>query len=308
MSAPLTAAEWQQVLASTGDPVVYVDGWQTRTRNSGGSFSAHCIRIHCTGGGDTADPATYNRNVILGDPLVSFKSHVLIGRDCKIYMNGTGRANDIDLAGAASWQALMDGTWPITPGYHDLRGQGAGNPGSIGYGFEIQGLRVTQGQLAVAARLAAAICRHYGWTAGSIAGHGEIAADRTYADPGVDTGAFRVAVHQLLTTTTSEEDDDMPLSDADIAKIAAAVWNQPITLADASGKPTTTKWPAWHLLEHSRRMLAAGGGIAGQLVTALQKAAIVPVYHADGKPAGSWSLTHVLSNIRQALTANKESK
>jgi N-acetyl-anhydromuramyl-L-alanine amidase AmpD len=90
------------------------------------------------------------------------------------------------------------------------------------YGVEMIATAPNAAQVETAARWAASLCRAHGWTAGCIAGHGEVASDRDYSDPGIDMGALRTRVATILKSGSTGE-EDMALSKDDKAFIQAAV-------------------------------------------------------------------------------------
>lgn len=67
-----------------------------------------------------------------------------------------------------------------------------------------------------------------------------------------DTGRF--PIERLLELATTPEDDDMPLTDADVAKVASAVWGKLIE-SNWNGQPT----PASRLLARAEEYAIEGG-------------------------------------------------
>lgn len=194
MAAPMTPAQMLAVAKSTGFPVNTYTGWETRTRNSGGTFTPRGVVVHITAGGLGSRTAeAYIRDIILGDPQVSFKAQFVTSPDGTIWLVGTGRANHAGYCSDRAAKAFTAASFP-TSGTVDWRGRDC-NPGEFTYGIEnIAGSSMTGRQRAASVALCSAIARHYGWSGGEMAGHGEIASDRSAADPNLNMGQFRADV------------------------------------------------------------------------------------------------------------------
>lgn len=158
-----------------------------------------------------ADAIRYANNILVGGngevpgPLSQFG----IDGDGRVLLVSAGRSNHVgkigdDNVGMDALDMIRDGQMSLTRSY-DSRGQGADADGNtILTGVEIlspSGPSAVQREAAV--KLAAAMCRLYGFGARSVHGHGEIASSRGYSDPGMDMGAFRRDVLACLAPKAS---------------------------------------------------------------------------------------------------------
>lgn len=184
-------------------------GWTSHNRGNRGSGwgPINGVVIHHTGSDTTGDGQSYNDNILwkgytgLPGPLC----HVGIAPDGTLHVNSNGRANH---AGGGDAAVLTDvvneAAWLMTREAKPTRGNSNGVDGnSRFYGAEIMysgGHAMTAAQMDTAVRFAAAICRHYGWSARSVIGHREWSDDKV--DPGYcPMTAFRAAVQTRLGVT-----------------------------------------------------------------------------------------------------------
>ena len=225
----------------SGLKVVAVPGWVTRTRPaSTGTFAPRGILCHHTG--DATDGLGYavwlarDGRADLPAPLCQLS----LGRDGTVYVIAAGRANH-------AGQAKASGPMPAGDGNTLYIGIEAQNTGSEGW---------TDTQRDAYVRLCAALCEHYGWPATHVRGHKETSVTGKW-DPGaIDMSTFRNDVAAAMAVRTLE--DDMPLTDADVQKVAAAaakaLLNYEIDDRDASGH-VTGKTTVRHQLERIETFL-----------------------------------------------------
>ena len=174
----------------SGLRVVELDGWRTRTRP--GSFAPRGVLCHHTGGAsDGRDYAMWMATVGRPD-LPAPLCQLALDRNGTVYVSAAGRANHGGTAKA---------TGPMPSGDANTLYVGieAMNTGSEGW---------TATQYDAYARLCAALCKHYGWTASHVRAHRETSVTGKW-DPGLlDMGPFRRDIQALI-----EGDDDMPYTD-----------------------------------------------------------------------------------------------
>lgn len=218
-------------LAAYGLDVETVAGWQSR----GVAFPAlpKVVVGHHTATGNRArgDLPTL---AILRDgrsDLPGPLCQIGLGRSGLAYVIASGKANH---AGKGCWGDVTGGAMTV--------GIEVEHPGTGPW---------TAVQLDAFDRVAAALLEGLGATAEAYCGHREWALPRgRKVDPGgVDLDAQRRRIHALLarsTKTPAPEDDDMPLSDADVARIAHAITggarkrDADGTIIDANGAPIST--------------------------------------------------------------------
>lgn len=159
----------------------------------------------------------YIRDIINGDPEVPFKAQFVVAPDGTVWINGVGRANHDGSMSNAAYAALRDGTFSLT-GSQNLRGSDVtGN--SFVYGIEnINSGPPNAAQRNASVRICAAISHAQGWNGRDCAGHGEVASDRSFSDPGMDMGAFRRDVMAFVANpTNSPPPQEVPDMDANQA-------------------------------------------------------------------------------------------
>lgn len=175
-----------------------VDGW--RTRGHGGFAAVETVVCH-----HTAGPATGNVPslgvVVHGRPgLTGPLCNLALARDGTVHVVAAGcawHAGDVrspsfanDHAVGIEAEATGTGTWPTT-------------------------------QMDAYARLCAALVARYGIPVSRVLGHKEVCAPPgRKVDPNFDMDAFRARVRAA---THPVQEDDMPLSKADLDKIAALI-------------------------------------------------------------------------------------
>lgn len=158
----------------------------------------------------------YIQDIINGDPNIPCKVQFVVAPDGVVWINSVGRSNHDGSMSTRAYNALRDGTFSLT-GYQDLRGtELTGN--SFTYGIEnINSGPPNAAQRNASVRICAAISHAMGWSGRDCAGHGEVGSDRSYADPGMDMGAFRRDVMSFVSNPTGGstpppviKEDDLP--------------------------------------------------------------------------------------------------
>jgi hypothetical protein len=177
------------VARRTGYPVTEVAGWMTR--GHGPQPKVLGIVNHHTAGRDDMHVVRDGRPGLPG-PLSQF----WLRRDGRIFVIAAGRC----------WHNA-----PSTSAYHT-------NSNSLGIEAENNGREAWPSvQLDAYKRLDAELCKEFGLPVSRVRGHKEINSGKP--DPhSVNMADFRAAVARLI-----EGDDDMPLTDAEITKIADRV-------------------------------------------------------------------------------------
>ncbi|MDQ0761964.1 hypothetical protein QF027_004599 [Streptomyces canus] len=252
MADPMTPAEWRAALRAEGVRFVEYRGWTTRGRDAatGKTFGpVHAVLNHHTAGRDSLAAVAVNGLPDLPPPL----AHAYLPKSGVLTLVADGRANHAGLAAKNVVDALV--------AERDLPRQSAGSGTVDGndalYGIEVENLgdnvdTYTAEQYDTWVRFNAAICRHHGWSAASVAGHLETSVEGKVDPRGPVAGygnrgrftftmdRFRADVAERLAhpaswDPTHEEDDDMP----EYANLGLA-------------KPFTLKPGAWDSIEFTQ--------------------------------------------------------
>lgn len=289
MATPMTADQWLAALHAEGvTDIVEMPGWRTHNRGQrgGGWGDVHATMVHHTAGeGSGLADWCYNGNADLPGPLC----HDFLARTGRLYLVGNGRANHAGMVARNAYDAVLnERSVHPAPGPDELDGN------AVSYGMEVEnsgaaGRAWPDKQYDVAVRVQAARCRFHGWSANSIWAHKE-ATTRKPMDPRIDMDQFRRDVAERLKhapswipgQTTTPEETDMPLTDAEMNKIAdlaaaktwATAWKSP-TDPDGPVRSAAT-FVRWADTRHQREMeqLAAIRAAAGATLTAEQLAAL----------------------------------
>ncbi|WP_327376190.1 N-acetylmuramoyl-L-alanine amidase [Streptomyces sp. NBC_01216] len=284
MASPLSADRLLAALRAEGVTVVEHDGWRTHSRNHvGGWGPVNGVMIHHTVSSGTASSVElcYDGYAGLPGPLC----HGVIAKDGTVHLVGNGRANHAGGGDPSVLAAVVDeryGTRPPTPHQHQ-GSAGAVDGNAHFYGFECINLGDGKDpwppeQMAAIERVSAAICRAHGWGAKSVIGHSEWSDwksdPRGFGMPGMrDRIGTRLAAAPTKTTPVpAPEEAAVSLSDADIRKVADAVWGARFVSPAA---PDSAPRPAAAFLrwgdQHTVDILARIGALSAA-VTALAQA------------------------------------
>lgn len=221
MATPLTADRMLAALRAEGLTVHEHAGWRTHSRDdeTGKTFGPVIgVLIHHTAGHDDRE-VCFNGRPDLPGPLC----HAWLGKTDGLWLLGNGRTNHAGSVDLDVLNALVAETSPLPV---DDETNADGNDCLYGLEIENRGNGTDPypaGQYDEAVRWAAAICRAHGWSERSVAGHKEVQPGKV--DPSFDMNVFRAAVAARLSHAPSwnpNEEDDVPLTDAEINKIAKA--------------------------------------------------------------------------------------
>lgn len=222
MATPLTADQMLAALHAEGLTVHEHTGWRTHNRDTatGKTFGPVIgVLIHHTAGHDDRE-LCFNGRPDLPGPLC----HAWLGKTEGLWLLGNGRTNHAGSVDLDVLNALIAEKSPLPV---DDQANADGN--DVLYGLEIENLGngtdpYPAGQYDEAVRWAAAICRAHGWSERSVAGHKEVQPGKV--DPSFDMDVFRAAVAARLAHAPDwnpNKEDDMPLTDAEIDKVADRV-------------------------------------------------------------------------------------
>jgi hypothetical protein len=237
MATPMSAAEFAAKLRDEGATVVEVGDWPNHNRNSKGPWGpVHGVMIHhtVTSGSDHTVDLCRTGYTGLPGPLC----HGVITKDGRVHLIGYGRANHAGLGDDDVLRAVINET--ALP--KDDEATVDGNRHF--YGFECENMGDGHDpwpdiQLLAIERVAAAICRHYGWTPASVIRHLDWQPGKS--DPrGIDWSAMQERIAKRLTTTATTPAKPRPLPKptapvVDLSKLVAAARSNPT----AAGTPVT---------------------------------------------------------------------
>lgn len=177
MSAPMSAQALIDALKAEGVKTVEYKSWRTHNRAGHGAWGPlNGVMIHHTVTRETSPSVAlvYNGRSGLPGPL----AHGMIGKDGKVYLVGWGRANHAGGGDPAVLRAVIAESYGVKPpATHQHEGSAGavdGNPHFVG--FECENLGDGKDpwpavQYEAMVRAAAAVCRHYRWSAKSVIGH-----------------------------------------------------------------------------------------------------------------------------------------
>jgi len=177
-TTPMTPAQWRAALRAEGVPYRELEGWTTRGRDAatGKTFGpVHGVLNHHTAGRDSLTMIAFQGQ---GSAVPAPLAHALLPKDGRLVLVADGRANHASLAARNAFDAIVAET-PI-PAPSKASGTVDGNDAL--YGLEVENLgngtdTYTRAQYDTWVRCNAAICRHHGWGAGSVAGHLETSVE-----------------------------------------------------------------------------------------------------------------------------------
>lgn len=281
MATPMTAAQAVAQLKKWGLKFVEIPGWSTHNRNSKGAWGGvNGFIWHHTGADiDAADAKSYASGTLYrGRPdLPGPLCHFSIGRDGTVYLVGWGRANHAGGGDPVVLQHVINEDY--SGQLHPTRGNSNGVDGNAHfYGVEIQysgSNEMSAAQYTAARRLSAAVLDFHVWSEKSVIAHGEWSSDKW--DPGHAPGKIMAmpAVRDDVAATLKagpDQEDDVALTDADVSKVADAVFTKLLKTdgvlhapSDAADYATNKYW-AWqtHIQDVTNRVRAIQTAEAGQ--------------------------------------------
>lgn len=197
------------------------------------------VTVHITAGDlGSRGLLQYCLDILVTNPNAPLAANFGVGPDGTAVLLSAGRTNHALYSSVAARTAQDSDNLSLTS-YHDLRGSGD-DPKIRNYGIEnisSRALDTNPKQYATSVRICAAIARAYGRSGRNMIGHGEMAQDRSFADPGINMGQFRRDVMaRVKDPTTQQEDDEMS-------------WD---TTFDNDQNAETKDQPAWTLLRDAR--------------------------------------------------------
>lgn len=237
MAVPMTPAQWRAALTAEGVKFHEHHGWTGHNRNRVGAWGdVHMILIHHTAGRGPSDGSS----VWAGRPdLPGPLAHSYLPKSGVAELVSSGRANHAGKMARNAYESFK-GEKSSHPRPSKSSGTVDGN--AVSYGIEISNLGTGHdpypaAQYDAAVRWAAAICRHHGWSANSIAGHKETSIEGK-VDPSFDMNKFRADVAARLaakpSTTpgkpsgnTSTKAGKAPAKSVDLAKLITAAKADP---------------------------------------------------------------------------------
>ncbi|MPY62961.1 peptidoglycan-binding protein [Streptomyces spongiae] len=171
MAKPLSASKMVEILRAEGLKVHEVRSWRTHNRNTKGPWGpVNGVMIHhtVTSGTQNSVNICYNGHSSLPGPLC----HGVIDKKGEIHLVGNGRANHAGSGDSDVLRAVVNETRLPADNEADTDGN------RHFYGFECINLGDGKDpwpevQKEAIEKVAAAICRHHGWTERSVIGHKE---------------------------------------------------------------------------------------------------------------------------------------
>ena len=172
MATPLTADKFLSILKAEGVKTAEYPGWRTRSRDAatGRAFGpVHMIVNHHTAGSNSLAVVAENGVSGLPAPL----AHTHLAKTGVATMCSAGRANHAGTMAKNAYDSFLEEA-AEHPAPKASSGTVDGNDCS--YGIEVENLgngtdTYSRAQYDAWVRWDAAICRHYGWSAESCAGH-----------------------------------------------------------------------------------------------------------------------------------------
>jgi hypothetical protein len=200
-------------------PLVETSGWRDRCRchdgshergerpRSGNPFGpVEEVTDHITAGDlNGRAPLTYVFNILINDPVVPCKANFAIDPDGAVYLISAGRTNHDLYMSPAALTAIRNGTFSLDH-YDDKRGEGV-DPKRLSYGIEvIAASKMNAKQRASLIRLNACLCSLIKTNGRNVVGHGEVAKDRSSADPNENMGFVRRDTMAAVAAGPQEDD------------------------------------------------------------------------------------------------------
>lgn len=195
MATPMTANEWMQRLSAEGVSARYASNWTTVGRDAatGKTFGpVNGVVIHHTAGTSSLGLVRTGTTSLPG-PL----AHAHLAKDGTLTQVSMHRCNHAGSIAQNAFDAILaeDTLHPRPTVSEPVDGN------DRLYGIEIENKGDGRDpyphvQYDQAVRWAAAVCRHYGWTAHSVVGHKEVT--RRKIDPSFSMEAFRIMVAERL--------------------------------------------------------------------------------------------------------------
>jgi hypothetical protein len=227
MAPPMTPDTFIRTLREEGVKVSEYPGWRTRERDDETGLAFGPVRMilnHHTASRNSRDIVARDGVRGLPSPL----AHIHLAKDGTATMCSAGRANHAGPMAVNAYQSFRD-ELAVHPAPSRASGTIDGN--DVAYGIETENLGDEKDvyprvQYDAWVRINAAVCRHYGWTAESVACHKETSVEGKPDPRGPVEGygsrgrfiftpkQFRADVAERLrhdrTWNPGKDDDDMP--------------------------------------------------------------------------------------------------
>ncbi|MFF5368150.1 N-acetylmuramoyl-L-alanine amidase [Streptomyces sp. NPDC013187] len=218
-TTPMNADQMLAALRAEGLRITEHPGWRSHHRPGRPWGPMNGVLIHQTGGNPPSDlNVVWAGRAGLPGPLC----HSYLAKNGIVTMIGNGRANHAGAGDAEVYRQVVRENYGARPS-RPVKDTVDGN--THFYGLEIsnpgKGQAFPPAQYQAAVRWAAAICRHYGWTAKSVIGHSEWTKRK--GDPNFSMVQFRKDVqarlqHRGVATSAAEpEDACAPVPEAESA-------------------------------------------------------------------------------------------
>ncbi|MFF6825059.1 N-acetylmuramoyl-L-alanine amidase [Streptomyces longwoodensis] len=227
MATPMPADAFIAALKAEGLTVVEVGDWRHHNRNTKGPWGpVHGVMIHHTVTSGTARTVEICRagHSELPGPLC----HGVIAKSGVVYLVGYGRANHAGLGDPDVLSAIIDERQLPT----DDQASVDGNRHFFGFECENLGDNVDPWpaeQLQAITRVAAAICRHYGWTERSVLRHLDWQPGKVDPrGPGMNWAQVQAAIAKRLGSKPAGTPAPRPQPlTVDLSKLIAAAKSDP---------------------------------------------------------------------------------
>ena len=254
MAAPMSPDTFLRILREEGVKTSEYPGWRTRSRDVATGLTFGPVRVilnHHTAGRNSRDLVAKNGVPGLPGPL----AHIHLAKDGVATMCSAGRANHAGPMAVNAYQSFRDEA-SVHPAPSRASGTIDGN--DVSYGIETENLGdgedvYPREQYDAWVRANAAVCRHYGWSAESVACHKETSVEgkvdprgpvESYGSRGrfeYTPKQFRADVAERLRherTWTPGKEDEMPTS----AEVARAVLTLDGVINVPGAPPSNPTW------------------------------------------------------------------
>lgn len=239
MAAPLSPDRLLAILKAEGVKVAEYPGWRTRSRDAATGKTFGPVRMvlnHHTAGSNSLTSVAETGRPDLPAPL----AHIHLAKTGLATMCSAGRANH---AGTMAFNSFTSFADEATTHPDPAKSTGLVDGNDCSYGIETENLGTgsdvyPRAQYDAWIRINAALCREYGWSGQSCAGHLETSVEGKVDPRGPVDGygsrgrftltmtQFRQDVDERLAHAPGwnpDEEDDVALTAQDIEKIAAKV-------------------------------------------------------------------------------------
>ena len=232
MAEPMSATTLLAALKAEGLDVVEVGHWRTHNRDHKGPWGpVHGAMFHHTVTKGSARTVAICRDGYSGLP--GPLCHGVITKDGRVHLVGNGRANHAGLGDDDVLRAVIAET-SLPP---DNEASTDGNRHFYGFECENEGDGQDpwpEEQLEAIEKVAAAVCRHHGWTAASVIRHLDWQPGKV--DPrGIDWKAMRARIARRLGVKPPKATPAPATPSVDLSRLVAAARSNPA----AQGQPVT---------------------------------------------------------------------